>query len=79
MKSTIRATMHAYDEHDSGEMPTVPGWAAAAIIDLKAQIDRLQSGQACQPCLGAGSVTVEGRAGQYVRLCGTCDGKGLKS
>lgn len=76
MKSTIRATMHV---HESDEQPTVPGWAAAAIIDLYAQIDRLQSGQACKPCLGAGAVNVEGRASQYVRICGECDGRGLKS
>jgi len=78
MKPTVRATVRA-PETDSGERPTVPGWAAAAIIELKTQIDRLYTGNACRPCLGAGSVTVEGRAGQYVRLCGVCDGKGMKS
>jgi hypothetical protein len=73
MKPTV-----AVADTESGERPTVPGWAAAAIIDLKTPIDRLYSGQACKPCLGAGSVNVEGRAGQYVRICGECDGTGMR-
>jgi transcription elongation factor Elf1 len=59
------------------ERPTIPGWAAEAILELQAQLDRLFSGRACKACLGAGTFTVKDRTGFYVVACGTCDGQGM--
>lgn len=63
--------------HESGERPTIQGWAVKVISELEAQLDRLYSGHACETCKGSCEELRGGPAGVYVRTCGGCDGRGV--
>lgn len=61
------------------KIPALEPWALEVLADLEAQADRIRAGVACKPCQGTGRTVHGGAAGVYFRVCGACDGAGVKN
>jgi hypothetical protein len=60
------------------KIPVLEAWALEVLAELEAQADRIRAGVACPPCQGAGRTVHGGAAGVHWRVCGACDGTGVK-
>lgn len=61
------------------KVPALERWALEVLADLEAQADRIRAGVACKPCQGAGRTVHGGTSGVYWRVCGSCDGAGVRA